>query len=164
MKEYLVRLMYCEMLGHEAEFGYIHAVKLAQHASILEKRIGYLAVSVLLHEDHELMVLLINTLQRDLRSTNVVEICTALTTVSRVMNAEMIPAILPLVEEKCTHAREIVRKKVKCVRFCGPVPVVCAGYKCADAACFCFWRRCAAARASKSMLTGVSPARLRSRS
>lgn len=111
MKEYLVRLMYCEMLGHEAEFGYIHAVKLAQHASILEKRIGYLAVSVLLHEEHELMLLLTNTLQRDLKSTNVVEICTALTTISRVMNSEMIPAVLPLVEEKCSHKREIVRKK-----------------------------------------------------
>eukprot|EP00040_Diaphanoeca_grandis_P011727 m.60127 g.60127 ORF g.60127 m.60127 type:complete len:1231 (-) comp22804_c1_seq1:183-3875(-) len=111
MKEYLVRLMYCEMLGHESEFGYIHAVKLAQHASILEKRIGYLAVSVLLHEDHELMLLLTNTLQRDLKSSNVVEICTALTTIARVMNAEMIPAVLPLVEEKCNHPREIVRKK-----------------------------------------------------
>ena len=137
MKEYLVRLMYCEMLGHEAEFGYIHAVKLAQHASILEKRIGYLAVSVLLHEDHELMVLLINTLQRDLRSTNVVEICTALTTISRVMNAEMIPAILPLVEEKCTHAREIVRKKVK-LWFCGREGL--CGIQAAH-----FWKRCAAA-------------------
>eukprot|EP00035_Acanthoeca_spectabilis_P034808 m.31001 g.31001 ORF g.31001 m.31001 type:complete len:1232 (-) comp6877_c0_seq1:65-3760(-) len=111
MKEYLVRMMYCEMLGHEADFGYIHAVKLAQHASILEKRIGYLAVSVLLHEDHELMLLLVNTMQRDLKSTNVVEICTALTSMARVMNAEMIPAVLPLVEKLAAHNREIVRKK-----------------------------------------------------
>mmetsp|Transcript_23757 Transcript_23757/g.62092 ORF Transcript_23757/g.62092 Transcript_23757/m.62092 type:complete len:1254 (+) Transcript_23757:47-3808(+) len=111
MKEYLVRMMYCEMLGHDADFGYIHAVKLAQHASILEKRIGYLAVSVLLHEDHELMLLLVNTMQRDLKSTNVVEICTALTAMARVMNAEMIPAVLPLVEKLASHSREIVRKK-----------------------------------------------------
>jgi AP-4 complex subunit epsilon-1 len=92
---------------------YIHAVKLAQHASILEKRIGYLAVSVLLHEDHELMLLLVNTMQRDLKSTNVVEICTALTAMARVMNAEMIPAVLPLVEKLASHGREIVRKKVR---------------------------------------------------
>ena len=39
MKEYLVRLIYCEMLGHEVSFGYIHAVKFAQHTTLLEKRV-----------------------------------------------------------------------------------------------------------------------------
>eukprot|EP00049_Salpingoeca_infusionum_P018063 m.355581 g.355581 ORF g.355581 m.355581 type:complete len:1244 (+) comp17286_c0_seq1:170-3901(+) len=111
MKEFLVRLMYCEMLGHEVEFGYIHAVKFTQHASLLEKRVGYLAVSTLLHEDHELIMLLINTIQRDLKSTNVVEICMALTTICKLINAEMIPAVIHLVEEKLRHSREIVRKK-----------------------------------------------------
>ena len=82
MKEYLVSLIYCEMLGHEVSFGYIHGVKFAQHASLFEKRVGYLAVSTLLHEDHELILLLVNTIQRDLKSSNVVEICMALTAVS----------------------------------------------------------------------------------
>ena len=81
MKEYLVRLMYCEMLGHEVSFGYIHAVKFTQHSSLFEKRVGYLAVGTLLHEDHELILLLVNTIQRDLKSTNVVEICMALNAV-----------------------------------------------------------------------------------
>lgn len=58
------------------------------------------------------MLLLVNTMQRDLKSTNVVEICTALTSMARVMNAEMIPAVLPLVEKLAAHNREIVRKKV----------------------------------------------------
>jgi vesicle coat complex subunit len=49
--------------------------------------------------------------QRDLKSSNVVEICTALTAMARVMNAEMIPAVLPLVEKLVSHNREIVRKK-----------------------------------------------------
>ena len=57
------------------------------------------------------MLLLINTIQTDLQSTNVVEICIGLTMISKIMNADMIPAVLPLVEEKITHAREIVRKK-----------------------------------------------------
>jgi AP-4 complex subunit epsilon-1 len=47
MKEYLVRLMYCEMLGHDASFGYFHAVKMAQSTGLLEKRVGYLAACVL---------------------------------------------------------------------------------------------------------------------
>ena len=40
MKEFLVRLVYCEMLGVETPFGYIHAVKLAQCNSVMEKRVG----------------------------------------------------------------------------------------------------------------------------
>ncbi|CAJ0928510.1 unnamed protein product [Ranitomeya imitator] len=61
MKECMVRLIYCEMLGYEASFGYIHAIKLAQQGNLLEKRVGYLAVSLFLHESHELLLLLVNT-------------------------------------------------------------------------------------------------------
>ncbi|XP_070546888.1 AP-4 complex subunit epsilon-1-like [Ptychodera flava] len=111
MREYLVRLIYCEMLGQDASFGYIHALKFAQQGTLLDKRVGYLAVSLFLHENHELVVLLINTLQRDLRSTNIVEVCIALTAVSRLINTEMIAAILPLVEDKLQHTKAIVRIK-----------------------------------------------------
>lgn len=40
MKECMVRLIYCEMLGYESSFGYIHAIKLAQQGNLLEKRVG----------------------------------------------------------------------------------------------------------------------------
>ena len=40
MREYLVRLIHCEMLGHECPWGYIHAVKFTQSTGILDKRIG----------------------------------------------------------------------------------------------------------------------------
>lgn len=42
MKELMVRAIYCEMLGYEASFSYIHAIKLAQQGSALEKRVGVL--------------------------------------------------------------------------------------------------------------------------
>ncbi|XP_038623089.1 AP-4 complex subunit epsilon-1 isoform X2 [Tachyglossus aculeatus] len=111
MKECMVRLMYCEMLGYQSSFGYIHAIKLAQQGNLLEKRVGYLAVSLFLHENHELLVLLVNTVVKDLQSTNVVEVCMALTVVSQVFPREMIPAVLPLVEDKLQHAKEMVRRK-----------------------------------------------------
>lgn len=40
MKELMVRSIYCEMLGYEASFSYIHAIKLAQQGTVLEKRVG----------------------------------------------------------------------------------------------------------------------------
>ncbi|EDL80098.1 similar to Adapter-related protein complex 4 epsilon 1 subunit (Epsilon subunit of AP-4) (predicted), isoform CRA_a [Rattus norvegicus] len=111
MKECMVRLIYCEMLGYDASFGYIHAIKLAQQGNLLEKRVGYLAVSLFLHESHELLLLLVNTVVKDLQSTNLVEVCMALTVVSQIFPREMIPAVLPLIEEKLQHSKEIIRRK-----------------------------------------------------
>ncbi|KAF4792883.1 AP-4 complex subunit epsilon-1 [Turdus rufiventris] len=111
MKECMVRLIYCEMLGYESSFGYIHAIKLAQQGNLLEKRVGYLAVSLFLHENHELLLLLVNTVVKDLQSTNLVEVCMALTVVSQIFPREMIPAVLPLIEDKLQHSKEIIRRK-----------------------------------------------------
>ncbi|XP_010158629.1 PREDICTED: AP-4 complex subunit epsilon-1 [Eurypyga helias] len=107
----MVRLIYCEMLGYESSFGYIHAIKLAQQGNLLEKRVGYLAVSLFLHENHELLLLLVNTVVKDLQSTNLVEVCMALTVVSQIFPREMIPAVLPLIEDKLQHSKEIIRRK-----------------------------------------------------
>ncbi|XP_042351610.1 AP-4 complex subunit epsilon-1 [Plectropomus leopardus] len=111
MKELMVRAIYCEMLGYEASFSYIHAIKLAQQGTALEKRVGYLAVSLFLNESHELLLLLVNTVLKDLQSTNLIEVCMALTVVSQLFPKDMIPAILPLVEEKLNHPKEIIRRK-----------------------------------------------------
>ena len=92
MKEYMIRAVYAEMLGHDASFAYIHAVKLTHEKNLFAKRtdslayyvyyaahriplcrIGYLTCNLFLHKDHELMLLLINTMQRDLQSANHVE-------------------------------------------------------------------------------------------
>lgn len=40
MREYLVRLIYCEMLGHSASDCYAEAVKFAQQPNNLDKRVG----------------------------------------------------------------------------------------------------------------------------
>lgn len=111
MKEYMVRSVYCEMLGHNAEFAYIHAVKLTQEKNLFAKRIGYLTSNLFLHKDHELVVLLINTMQRDLQSANHLEVCCALVGVSRLANLEMLPVFSPLVLKLLSHPQEIVRKK-----------------------------------------------------
>lgn len=111
MKEYMIRAVYAEMLGHDASFAYIHAVKLTHEKNLFAKRIGYLTCNLFLHKDHELMLLLINTMQRDLQSPNHLEVCSALTSVCRLVNLEMIPAISPIVFKLLSHSEQAVRKK-----------------------------------------------------
>lgn len=111
MKEYIIRLVYVEMLGHDASFGYIHAVKMTHDDSLSLKRTGYLAVTLFLNEDHDLIILIVNTIQKDLRSDNYLVVCAALTAVCRLINEETIPAVLPQVAELLGHPKEAVRKK-----------------------------------------------------
>ena len=62
-----VRSMLCHLLGYSVEFAHIYALQLAQKGSITEKKIGYLAAVMFLHEDDDLILLLMNTILRDLK-------------------------------------------------------------------------------------------------
>ncbi|KAL1532291.1 AP-4 complex subunit epsilon-like [Salvia divinorum] len=111
LKEYIIRLLYVEMLGHDASFGYIHAVKMTHDENLLLKRTGYLAVTLFLNEDHDLIILIVNTIQKDLKSDNFLVVCAALNAVCRLINEETIPAVLPQVVDLLGHQKEAVRKK-----------------------------------------------------
>ena len=52
------------MLGVNCPWGHIHAVTFTQSNNIVDKRIGYLTCSLVLHPDHELNMLLVNSIQR----------------------------------------------------------------------------------------------------
>eukprot|EP00850_Spirogloea_muscicola_P015675 SM000122S25782 [mRNA] locus=s122:233377:238941:- [translate_table: standard] len=111
MKEYIIRLVYVEMLGHDASFGYIHAVKMTHDDSLPLKKTGYLAVTLFLDDNHDLIILIVNTIQKDLKSDNHLIVCAALTAVCKLINEEAIPAVLPQVTELLNHPKETIRKK-----------------------------------------------------
>eukprot|EP00708_Paratrimastix_pyriformis_P002088 GAFH01000827.1.p1 GENE.GAFH01000827.1~~GAFH01000827.1.p1 ORF type:complete len:835 (-),score=291.05 GAFH01000827.1:219-2537(-) len=110
-RELLIRMIYCEMLGYDASFGHILAVNMTQQNTIPDKRVGYLACTVLLHENHELMIMITNSFRRDLRDKNYLVVAAALNTVSRLINNETIPVIMPLVVELLKHPTDLIRKK-----------------------------------------------------
>jgi len=120
MKEAIVRMMYAEMLGHNADFGHIHAVNMSQQTNLVAKRVGYLASTVCLHPEHELTTLLVNTMRRDLKSSNHVEVCATLIAIPKLVNLETLPALMPPVIALLEHPREDVRKKAVMAlhRFC----------------------------------------------
>ena len=111
MKEFIVRMLYCEMLGHDASFAYVSAIKLTSSKILLEKRVGYLAISLCIPKDHELQLLIIANLQKDLQSTNYLEVSCALSAATKLVSEETIPALItPLLKLKnyakyvsCSH-------------------------------------------------------------
>lgn len=111
IRDYLCRLVYSSMLGYDVSFGCIHAIKLAQQGSHIDKKTGYLSCCLLMHREHELILLLVNTIQKDLKSSNILDNMTALTACSQLVPVEMIPSVLPLVLERLKHSRELVRHK-----------------------------------------------------
>ena len=113
MKEFLVRSIYVEMLGHDASgFAYIHGVNMSHHKDLAVKRVGYLVSCLFLDPNSsELMILLINTIHKDLKSSNLLEISFALIAVSRLANAEMVPALLSQVTVLLEHQNEMIRRR-----------------------------------------------------
>ena len=112
MRELIIRMMYCEMLGHRVDFGYIHAVNMTQRPALTEKRTGYLATTLFLDSSSELLILLVNSLQRDLKSSNKWEVCAALSAAGRLVGADTMEAVLKLVKDLVQHKEAHVRKKV----------------------------------------------------
>ena len=110
-KEFLVRLLYVEMLGHDASFGYIKAVELAASASLYHKRTGYLVCGACLSPEHEFRFMLVNQMQRDLQSANVLEISGGLFAASSLITSDMVPAVSGEVQKLLAHDSETVRKK-----------------------------------------------------
>jgi AP-4 complex subunit epsilon-1 len=111
IREIMLRLMYLEMLGHDASFGYIHAVKACVESDVTIKRSGYLATSSFLNENHDLIILIVNTVQQDLRSDDYLVVCAALTTITELVNEDTVPAVLPQVVDLLMHSVSHVRKK-----------------------------------------------------
>lgn len=79
--------------------------------NLLEKRVGYLAACLTLHKDHQFMLLLVNSLKTDLSSDNFLEVAMALNTVAKLVNVDIIPALMQSVLGLLEHSQAIVRKK-----------------------------------------------------
>jgi AP-2 complex subunit alpha len=84
-----VQLRYIYILGWNVDFGHLEAVNLISANHYSEKQIGYLAVTLFLHEQHELLHLVINTIRKDLNDLNELSNCLALHAIANVGSKEM---------------------------------------------------------------------------
>jgi len=110
-RELLVRLIYVEMLGHDASWGYVVAVQQTASHDLSQKRAGYLACGLMLAPDHDFRFMLVNQMQRDLASANVLECSAALVALCKLVTLDMVPALISKVGELLEHDQTLVRKK-----------------------------------------------------
>lgn len=111
LKELVVRSLYVEMLGQDASFAYMRIVELCASSNISFKKAGYLAASLVLSPDHEFRFMLVNRMQQDMKSTNMIESTTALLGVCRLVTEDMVPAVIGEVIKLLSHDMDPVRKK-----------------------------------------------------
>ena len=72
-RKYILKILYCFMLGYDIDsvsFAYMESVHLASSEKFPEKQIGYLALGILMTEEHEMIPLIVNQMQEDLQSRN----------------------------------------------------------------------------------------------
>ena len=111
MKEMLIRAIYLEMLGTDASFAYIHAINLTNGGNVVCKRVGYITCALCLPSESPLLILLVSNLQKDLQSTNYLEVSSALTAVCKLVNIGFLHAFSEQIIKLLSHSNEIIRKK-----------------------------------------------------
>jgi AP-2 complex subunit alpha len=88
-KKYVCKLLYIYIQGYNVDFGHLEAVNLISANKYSEKQIGYLAVTLFLHEQHELLHLVVNSIRKDLNNHNELYNCLALHAIANVGGREM---------------------------------------------------------------------------
>ncbi|RDL40804.1 uncharacterized protein BP5553_00783 [Venustampulla echinocandica] len=88
-KKYVCKLLYIYILGWNVDFGHLEAVNLISATKYSEKQIGYLAMTLFLHEQHELLHLVVNSIRKDLTDHNELYNCLALHAIANVGSREM---------------------------------------------------------------------------
>ncbi|KAI6125691.1 armadillo-type protein [Pisolithus croceorrhizus] len=116
-KESLVLLLYCATALNAAppgdlSFAYHHAMNLAElGGSILDKRIGYTFCLQMMPPNHELHLMLVNTLRKDLESTSIGRICLALEVLIQIRNKDVAPAVQTRLQSLLRDKNDLIRRR-----------------------------------------------------
>ncbi|TCD66013.1 hypothetical protein EIP91_001913 [Steccherinum ochraceum] len=117
VKESLVLLLYCRTAAYpgaafDVESALPHAISLAEAGkTVQDKRIGYLFCTETMPRDHELQLMLVNTLRKDLECASIPRICLALDTVIQFAPEDVYPAIQDRLYELLSHISPHIRRR-----------------------------------------------------
>ncbi|KAJ7706181.1 adaptin N terminal region-domain-containing protein [Mycena rosella] len=92
-KKYVAKIIFTYILGYKVDVGHMEAVNLISSPKYSEKQIGYLAVTLLMHENSDFLRLVVNSIRKDLDGNNEIDNCLALHAIANVGGAEMAEAL-----------------------------------------------------------------------
>eukprot|EP00811_Abedinium_folium_P007046 NODE_164_length_3484_cov_7.370569.p1 GENE.NODE_164_length_3484_cov_7.370569~~NODE_164_length_3484_cov_7.370569.p1 ORF type:complete len:1045 (-),score=321.61 NODE_164_length_3484_cov_7.370569:188-3322(-) len=87
-KKYVWKLLYSHMLGYDVDFGHFQAMQLCSSTKFSEKSAGYLAISLLLADNIDILRLVVNSLKNDVNSRLEHVAALALNTVANIGSSE----------------------------------------------------------------------------
>ncbi|KAL7717716.1 AP-1 complex subunit gamma [Entamoeba marina] len=107
----VMKLIYLHLLGYPTQFAQIECLALISSYNFQAKRIGYLALGLLMDETDETLTLVINQLQKDLQSNVQCVTELALTTIANIASEELCQVLSPLVIKTFSAPHHNVKKK-----------------------------------------------------
>ncbi|RMD42067.1 hypothetical protein DV735_g3043, partial [Chaetothyriales sp. CBS 134920] len=123
-RQNVAKLLYLFTLGERTHFGQIECLKLLASPRFADKRLGYLGTMLLLDENQEVLTLVTNSLQNDLKHSNQYVVGLALCTLGNIAGVEMARDLFPDVETLISTANPYIRRKAAlcAMRICRKVP------------------------------------------
>ncbi|KAK4049735.1 hypothetical protein OIO90_005316 [Microbotryomycetes sp. JL221] len=112
-KKYISKIIFTAILGYNVDIGHMEAVNLITSQKYSEKQIGYLALTLLMHENSDIVRLVVNSIRKDLDEMNEQVNCLALHAIANVGGAEMAEALAGDVHRLLISptSRSFVKKK-----------------------------------------------------
>lgn len=111
------KLLYLYILGEKTHFGQVECINLIASEEFADKRLGYLAATLLLDESEDLLTLLTNLLNNDLNHPNKYVVSLALTTLGSLGSSELARDLYMDVENILKGSRDpfIIKKALQCI-------------------------------------------------
>ena len=114
--EYAIKAIYSEMLGQEASFSYVFLIKMIESKSLMVKKVGYLACSLMLHNSPDLRILLVQSLLKDINNglnpkSKISEVLAALNALPKLLSDSFAPAFLEPLKKLLSSKHPLVKKK-----------------------------------------------------
>lgn len=111
LRKNIQKLLYLYILGEPTAFGQVACLRLLSSTSFVDKRLGYLAAMLILDENQEILTLLTNSLDIDIKSGNQYIAGLALCTLGNIASPELAKDLYADVDSALTTGSSYVQKK-----------------------------------------------------